>query len=1046
MYALTFALVFTAAAGTSLFQTSPRQLGKEFDQAQKLMSLGDFEGSIAQYRRLRVTPGNWLLRPDQVAVQVGEEELPLQVAAAYQVASSFRRRGEEWLEAKTDTAQTLGREDLRQAAGYYQELGQDPLAPLILRQRAAYQAGICRFKAGEYAQAAAALDSFQQEFPHSEYLGEARYYVAWSHFHLEEWDNAVEGFVRVARADSSADRAERAWFQAGECYERLGRWDQARDAFAQLAGRYDPRPYQGKRRLEDIMQALRLNLTGTQRELIGKAHLRLGDAYRHLDSLDTAASWYQRTAERFPTEPELVQAAYLRLVDLQIQQGNTDGALAILRQALEELTDPLLRAQVQAEYMGLAYKTQRFLDAAQAHRLYIDTFADQAAAVGVSVDQAQLLLAESLRQETERRDQGTARDSLGQEALGAYRVLLERGPPDTLAAEAMLGVGLCLHDLDSLTQAQAQLEQVGKIYPDTRAGTWARLQQARGYAEQQDTLQASSLYEGLQDAVAQEVRDQARVELALIWARRGRQTAALDLLSAIGPASTEYGRARAALAQAYSAQGNPEHAGKAVEEALRADLAPNTRSELGLSWATLAFQQENFQTALQRLAAVDTTRLPSASRAEWLYLHGTSQYQVGEYASAFQDLQACRRQATDLALRQQTLDLLGFCMAEMVDEPQGAALFAGWIDAAGSDQQRAELQLGLARFWYRVKAYQKSVDFLSRLRLQDPPLDREARFLRGEGLLAVGEWEAGKKVLQEIEPSGLPEAELRRREYLFGLASMNLGEYDQAIAHLDSLLALRPEPAMAREARLNVGRSWYTLGQHDQAVKVLTDLVEAWPGTPEAREAAFLAGENLYLMGEYARAAEAYGRVQQGERQPAATLALAWCRLELKQEQGFLSQLEEIRKRFPDTEQAREAAMLVGDYYYNKQDYPAARRAYQQLLDRYPGSQEATQAGTLLVELADLEADLVYRAAMATFDLGQYDQAAPLLQAVIQRYPHTPSEMAARCNLGATYERLGKTREAVGVYDSVLVAAADNPAYADMAGFAREHRTALKEE
>ena len=292
-----------------MFHDSPRELGKEFDAAQKLMVMGDFDGAVAAYEDLIDTPSSLFLWPSQVKVEVRGERLLLRVAAAYQVAGSHRRRGEE--ELRKDDGAAPGRESLRKAARYYNVVSRDSLAPEDLRQRAAYQEGKSYFSGEDYEKAAAAFESFRNRFPRGEYALDARYHLAWSTYRLGSWERAAAEFREVAEADPGSDRALRALFQLGECLERLQRRDEALAAFKQLARHYDPQAYDGRRRVEDLMQVLRKDFLETERELIGKAHIRVGDGYRHLDSLETAMEWYRRAAQRFPTEGALVKTCLL---------------------------------------------------------------------------------------------------------------------------------------------------------------------------------------------------------------------------------------------------------------------------------------------------------------------------------------------------------------------------------------------------------------------------------------------------------------------------------------------------------------------------------------------------------------------------------------------------------------------------------------------------------------------------------------------------------------------------------------------------------------
>ena len=1043
---MTFIAMFSVlliTVGVSLLEDSPRELGNRFKRAQKLMVMGDFETSIAAYEQLMETPGSALLRPDRVEVEVGEEALPLKVAAAYQVASSFRRRAEEQLQAYQDSAAVPRFEDLRTAARFYRLLAHEESTPETLRQRAAFQVGSCYFKNQDYKEAIAAFDWFVQAFPSSEYCLQARYHTAWALFHSGQWERAAAEFRAVASEVPGTDRGLRSLFQLGEAEERMGRFERSVGAFEEIAAYYDEGEYGAGRRREELMRALREKLPATRRELIGKGHLRAGDAYRHLDSLAAAAHWYRLTARRFPTDAQLLKDAYLRLAEMDADAGRVDEALAAYRTALEEVADPFFRALVQAEMMALAFASERYLEAAQMYGFYIDAFGAYAEEVGVPVDRARLLRAESLRLAAQGAANRAASDSLHTSSLETYRGLLQNTEVDSLAAEALLGAGICLQSLDRPGAAREHYERLTGEYAATRVAAWGRLHLARLYAQSDAKTKALRHYEDLAAGGDGELRDLAQVELAVFLEEEGQSDRALELLSRIGPESAEFGRAQMVLTRLLTARERWAEARQVVRRALKRTVDPEVRAQLSYSRAEIAFEAAEYDSVIRILAALDTTRLQQPFAHDRLYLRGVARYKTGAYALAVDDLRAYLGAAA--VLRGQTIQTIALCLAQLMEVEAAAAQLAEWGAAATDAGERGEWALGLARFFHRRKDYDRALQLLQGLERENDLQAQRARLVEGEILLAQKRWDAAHPVLAEIQPDLLSPGDRLHRLYLMGIASMNGGDYEGAIFSFQALLALRTHGDLARQAALYLGQSHYTLGQYARAAAVFEELAQRFPAHPDAHEAAYLAGENYYLLEDYERAAGAYQRVRGGPRRAEALLALAWCHLHREDPSAMEQTLALLQDRFPQSALAPRAAMMIADYHYNRADYGRARQAYERLIRLHSQSPEAGRSSRLLVDLADLEADRLYQEAMATFDGGDYDGARRQLEAVAERFPGTLSEVAARCNIGVCYEKTGQWRRAVAVYDSLLKIEKVDPQFGAMVRFAREHRDWIRD-
>ncbi|MFA6110152.1 MAG: tetratricopeptide repeat protein, partial [Candidatus Latescibacterota bacterium] len=906
------AAILSLAVGVSLFQDSPGELAKRFLAAQRQMTNGDFEGAVASYRRLVGTPANPLLRPRRVLVRVGDEVVPLTAAATYQIASSFRRRGEEALAAGETAAEPAAHEDLARASREYRALCEDASAPGTLRERAAFQVGDCLFKGAAYAEAVAAFEEFRRAFPQSRYEGEARYRTAWARYNTGEWGIAADLFMQVAAADTDAERSTRSLFQAGEAYERLGENSEALRCFLALTNQFDPRPYEGKRRVREVIHLLRENLSATTRELVGKAHVRIGDQYARLDSLDTALRWYDLAASRFPTEPDVVRTAYLRRAEILLAADRQPEVLTAYRQALEAVSDPLFRAEVQVRLMSLLRETGQHLEAAAAYGFYAEAFAPQAAAAGVTVPQALLLRAESLRLAAGEDHSGAVRDSLYQASRAEYENLLATTPQDSLKAEALLGTAICDEGLGDIGAALERLEQLVAEYGPTRTGQWGLLLAARYCAAAGDTTQAVTRYVKLTavDAGdAGDVVDQGRIELTLLYEGQGRSADAVAQLVAVDTSSTEFGRAQVLLVDLYGQQGDWERAEQVLQRLAARQIEPRTAVELAYTRARMAFQRHEFDGTLALLADVDTTYLTDVAAVEWRYLRGASRYETGRYAEAADDLEGYLASGFDLDWRGPAVQLLARCLAAQGDREEAARRLQARREQSASAEQRGEWQLALARMWCEAGDYLRAVEALQE-EDGDRQIAAEARLLLAEAYLGLGEWDQALKALADSEPGALTTAQTERRLLLQGVASMNAGQYPGAVAFLEELLGRPPGEAVDSAARLHLGQCLYALGRNDEAVAVLRDLVTRYPDTPNAVEAAFLTGENLYLLGRYGDATAAYQQVTAGPRRPAASLAVAWCYIGTDQPTELvLQQLEALQSQYPDVPEARQAAV-----------------------------------------------------------------------------------------------------------------------------------------
>ena len=112
------------------------------------------------------------------------------------------------------------------------------------------------------------------------------------------------------------------------------------------------------------------------------------------------------------------------------------------------------------------------------------------------------------------------------------------------------------------------------------------------------------------------------------------------------------------------------------------------------------------------------------------------------------------------------------------------------------------------------------------------------------------------------------------------------------------------------------------------------------------------------------------------------------------------------------------AQFTIGDFYYNTRSYGEALRAYRHLIARYPESDEAARAESLVDELNEIEASLEYAEVMKLFEAKKYEEALAGFEQIIQKYPGTYTELAAHCNMGLSYEIMRRWKKAAESYET----------------------------
>jgi TolA-binding protein len=306
-------------------------------------------------------------------------------------------------------------------------------------------------------------------------------------------------------------------------------------------------------------------------------------------------------------------------------------------------------------------------------------------------------------------------------------------------------------------------------------------------------------------------------------------------------------------------------------------------------------------------------------------------------------------------------------------------------------------------------------DFLRRY--SDHELAADVGYVAAESQLQLGQLAESQVLLDRLLKKYPGHADAPTWKVRRGLATYLAKHYAETIAYLQPLLPEIRNLELLAEAHYLIGSSQAELKQFDAAIRSLEASLAAGPRWRQADD---------------------------------ALLVLAFCRRQSGELEKAKIALRRLIAEFPESGSVDRAWFRLGEYCYAGNDFPAAAKAYQVVLDRsgqrslaphaalglswsrlnqgdYRG---AEQAASLVLE-KDREPKLAPRAryvrGLARQQLKQLKPAIDDLQAFLASRPEGPDKSDAGYALALCQVGLGRQADAVGTLEGVL---RDAPQYA----------------
>ncbi|GAB4354504.1 MAG: outer membrane protein assembly factor BamD [Kiloniellaceae bacterium] len=175
--------------------------------------------------------------------------------------------------------------------------------------------------------------------------------------------------------------------------------------------------------------------------------------------------------------------------------------------------------------------------------------------------------------------------------------------------------------------------------------------------------------------------------------------------------------------------------------------------------------------------------------------------------------------------------------------------------------------------------------------------------------------------------------------YNGALDAMQVGNYEEAARLFDEVERQHPYSEWASKAQLMAAYAFYQENSYDEAVNALDRFIELHPGSPDVAYAYYL------------KAICYYEQISDVRRDQKAT-------------SDALNALEELVRRFPDSQYARDAQlkidlaldhlagkhMDIGRFYQSRSEYLAAINRFRTVIERYQTTTHVPEALHRLVE------------------------------------------------------------------------------------------------
>lgn len=267
-----------------------------------------------------------------------------------------------------------------------------------------------------------------------------------------------------------------------------------------------------------------------------------------------------------------------------------------------------------------------------------------------------------------------------------------------------------------------------------------------------------------------------------------------------------------------------------------------------------------------------------------------------------------------------------------------------------------------------------------------------------------------KRVARELENFRQMENFDSATRLRVAMAYQGLERYREAALIMEEMLASMPPDPVVESATLAQLQCWMEIRRWPKAVEAAERYESAFGSKGEyLAPVLFLKAEALRNAEDYGAAQLAYGKVVElFPDDPFAAKSLfmqGFLYLQQDDNDGALYQFDQVERRYPDSDMVEDADYWTGMAYSFSGLYADAREHLEGYLERYDAPKYRKES--------------VFRIAVCTFSLAEYDEAIPLLENFNEAYHGDPLTDEANLLLGDAWLGDGAIDEGFAAYEKV---------------------------
>ena len=319
-------------------------------------------------------------------------------------------------------------------------------------------------------------------------------------------------------------------------------------------------------------------------------------------------------------------------------------------------------------------------------------------------------------------------------------------------------------------------------------------------------------------------------------------------------------------------------------------------------------------------------------------------------------------------------------------------------------------QYGLGWTWFSIGEYQKASTAMTALvnRYKTSRIQPQGLYVRAMAAYQLGEYPASIRDVQTFLATNPESNAALDAQYVMGLAQAGLKQFEAATKTYTSILATADTYPAADKVAYELGWAWTELGKTNEAVAAFHRLAKDWPNSPLAAESLFRVGEAYYESGNYSQAAAAY---RQSAQQASTTEIgekslhkLGWSFLKADDLAGAIKAFTDQLTRHPNGELSGDARFLAGECHFRREDWPAAKAAYEKVM--------ASRDSNYL-------ALAMFHAGECAASLEDWNSSRRLHEQVLAEFAEFEMRPEARYGMAWALQNEGQLDDAITAYEQV---------------------------